>query len=142
MITSNLIFPLTAQRDLGRNRSGLLAKDIAFAQIRSKTVLDIFRELGGIPEEAIAGGILSVGPDGNTLGNISIEDWIHSQPLRLRGLGDALIEILNLGLTQKEITHDQQEVLINKIKQLRASVKGTILAQHTDRSQARLSAAP
>lgn len=132
VITSNLIFPLTAQRDLGRNRSGLLAKDIAFAQIRSKTVLDIFRELGGIPEEAIAGGILSVGPDGNTLGNISIEDWIHSQPLRLRGLGDALIEILNLGLTQKEITHDQQEVLINKIKQLRASVKGTILAQHTE----------
>ena len=132
VITSNLIFPLTAQRDLGRNRSGLLAKDIAFAQIRSKTILDIFRELGGIPDEAIAGGILSVGPDGNTLGNISIEDWIHSQPLRLRGLGDALIEILNLGLSQKEITHDQQEVLINKVKQLRASVKGTILAQHTN----------
>lgn len=131
VISSNLIFPLTAQRDLGKNRSGLLAKDIAFAQIRSKTVLDIFKELGGIPDEAIAGGVLSVGPDGNTEGNISIEDWIHSQPLRLRGLGDAIIETLNLGLTQKEFTHDQQEVLINKIKQLRATVKGTILAQHT-----------
>ena len=132
VITSNLIFPLKAQRDLGKHRSGLLAKDIAFAQIRSKTVLDIFRELGGIPDEAIAGGILSVGPDGNTLGNISIEDWIHSQPLRLRGLGDAIVETLNLGLTQKEFTHDQQQVLVNKIKQLRAAVKATILTQHTE----------
>lgn len=132
VITSNLIFPLAAQRDLGKNRSGMLAKDIAFGAIRSKTVLDIFRELGGIPEEAVAGGILSVGPEGNTLGNISIEDWIHSQPLRLRGLGDAIIETLNLGLTQKEFTEDQQNVLINKVKQLRAIVKGTILAGHTD----------
>lgn len=132
VITSNLIFPLKAERDLGRNRSGLLAKDIAYAQIRSKTVLEIFKELGGIPDEAIAGGVLSVGPDGNTLGNISIEDWIHSQPLRIRGLGDAIVETLNLGLTQKEFTQAQQEVLINKIKQLRAIVKGTILAQHTE----------
>jgi hypothetical protein len=132
VITSNLIFPLAAQRDLGRNRSGVLAKDIAFAQIRSKTLLDIFKELGGIPDDAVAGGILSVGPEGNTQGNISIEDWIHSQPLRIRGMGDAIVETLNLGLAQREFTHDQQEILINKIKQLRASVKGEILKTHTE----------
>ena len=132
VITSNLIFPLKSQRDLGKNRSGMIAKDIAFAQLRSKTALDIFRELGGIPDEAITGGILSVGPEGNTLGNISIEDWIHSQPLYIRGMGDAIIETVNLGLTQKEFTHAQQEVLINKIKQLRAGTKSAILAQHTE----------
>jgi len=131
VILSNLIFPLNTQRDLGKNRTGLLVKDIMQAHSRSKTVLEIFRELDGIPDEAVAGGILSVGPDGNTLGNIAIEDWIHSQPLRIRGLGDAIVETLNLGLTQKEFTHDQQEILINKIKQLRAIVKGTILAEHT-----------
>ena len=132
VITSNLIFPLKVQRDLGRNRSGILTKDIAFGAVRSKTIMDIFRELDGIPDEPVAGGILSVGPEGNTLGNISIDDWIHTQPLRLRGLGDAIVETLNLGLTQKEFTKDQQEVLINKVKQLRAIVKGTIMTQHTE----------
>ena len=130
VVLSNLIFPLKAQRDLGRNRSGRLSKDIAFGYARSKTVLEIFRELEGIPEEATSGGIMSVGPGGNTLGNIAVEDWIHSQPLRLRGLGDAIVETVNLGLAQKEFTRDQQTVLVNKIKQLRALVKGTIVNQH------------
>ena len=132
VILSNLIFPLKVQRDLGRNRSGRLSNDIAHAYIRSKTVLEIFKELGGIPDEATTGGILSVGPNGNTFGNIAIEDWIQSQPLRLRGLGDAIVETLNLGLTQKEFTRDQQNVLVNKIKQLRAMVKGTIVNAHTE----------
>jgi hypothetical protein len=132
VILSNVIFPLKAQRDLGHNRSGMLAKDIAFAQVRSKTALDIFRDLGGIPEEAMAGSILSVGPDGNTMGNISIEDWIHSQPLHIRGLGDAVVETLNMGLAQREFTTDQQEILVNKVKQLRAIVKGTIVNERTE----------
>ena len=132
VILSNLIFPLKAQRDLGNNRSGRLSKDIAYGYIRSKTMMDIFRILGGIPEEATAGGILSVGPDGNTNGNIAIEDWIQSQPLKLRGMGDAIVETLNLGLTQKEFTRDQQNVLVNKIKQLRAAIKATILETHVN----------
>jgi len=136
VILSNLIFPLMAQRDLGRNRSGRLAKDIAMGNAQPKSVLDIFRELGGIPEEAVAGGILSVGPEGNTSGNIGIEDWIRAQPLRIRGLGDAIIETVNLGLTQKELTNDQQEVLVNKVKQLRALVKGTIANEHTTYTKA------
>jgi hypothetical protein len=132
VVLSNLIFPLKVQRDLGRNRSGRLSKDITFAYTRSKTILEIFRQLGGIPEEATTGGILSVGPEGNTFGNIAIEDWIQSQPLRLRGMGDAIVETHNLGLTQREFTRDQQNVLVNKIKQLRALVKSTILNAHTE----------
>lgn len=131
VILSNLIFPLTAQRDLGKHRSGRLAKDIAFGYSKSRTAVEIFRDLGGIPDEAVTGGILSVGPDGNTIGNIGIEDWIKAQPLRIRGLGDAIIDTVNLGLTQKEFTKEQQDVLVSKVKQLRAMVKGTITEQHT-----------
>jgi len=129
-ITNQLLFPLKVQRDLGLPRSGQLAKDIAFGSAKTSTLLDIFKRLGGVPIEATTGGILSIGPGGNTLGNISIDDWLRSQPLRIRGLGDALIEIKNLGLAQKELTSDQQEVLIEKVKQMQASVIATILKEH------------
>jgi hypothetical protein len=130
VIVNQLLFPLKAQRDLGLPRSGQLAKDIAFGHTKTSTLLQIFKELGGLPLEATTGGILSIGPGGNTLGNISIDDWLRSQPLYIRGLGDALVEIKNLGLAQKELTSDQQEVLVDKIKQMHASIIATILKEH------------
>jgi hypothetical protein len=137
VIINQLLFPLKYERDLGLTRSGKLLKDIAFAQSKSSTLQEIFKELDGIPEDATTGGILSIGPQGNTMGYISIDDWLKLQPLHIRGLGDALIEIKNLGLTQKELTSDQQEVLVNKIKQLRAAVVGNILKEHNDSEKAR-----
>jgi hypothetical protein len=130
IIINQLLFPLRFQRDLGLSRSGRLSKDIALSQSKSSTLKKIFELLKGVGQEPTTGGILSIGPGGNTSGNISIDDWLKSQPLYIRGLGDALVEIKSLGLTQKELTSDQQEVLVNKVKQLRASVIGTILAEH------------
>jgi hypothetical protein len=137
VIQSQLLFPLKVQRDLGLIRSGSIAKDIAFGFHQTKTLLDILKLLEGIPQEATAGGILSVGPEGNTLGNIAIEDWLKAQPLRIRGLGDALVEIKNMGLAQKELTADQQAVLVDKVRQLRATVVGTIITQHTESERQR-----
>lgn len=137
VIINQLLFPLKTQRDLGLTRSGVLAKDIQFSEQQSHTLREIFKSLNGIPDEPTTGGILSVGPDGNTLGNIGIDDWLKSQPLRIRGLGDALVEIKNMGLTQKELTSDQQDVLIDKVKQLRAIVVGTILKEHNKSEQLR-----
>jgi hypothetical protein len=136
-IVNQLLFPLSVQRNLGLPRSGQLAKDIAFGYAKSLTLLEIFKELGGIPLEATTGGILSIGPGGNTLGNISIDDWLRSQPLYIYGLGDALIEIRNLGLAQKELTSDQQEVLIDKVKQRHASIIAIILKEHEKSEKAR-----
>lgn len=137
VIINQLLFPLKFQRDLGLTRSGVLAKDIQFSEQQSHTLREIFKMLNGIPEEPTTGGILSVGPGGNTLGNISIDDWLKSQPLRIRGLGDALVEIKNLGLTQKELTSDQHDALIDKVKQMRAIVVGTILKEHNKSEQLR-----
>lgn len=137
VIVNQLLFPLSVQRDLGLPRSGQLTKDIAFSQASSSTLQGIFKRLGGVPQDATTGGILSVGPGGNTTGNISIDEWLRSQPLHIRGLGDALVEIKNLGLTQKELTADQQDVLVSKIKQLRATVVGVILKEHNDSEKAR-----
>ena len=131
VINNQLLFPLRAERDLGLRRSGRLNKDIAFSMSKSSTMMELFKSLGGIPDQATAGGILSIGPDGNTHGHISIDDWLKAQPLHIRGLGDALVDIKNLGLTQKELTSDQQDILVNKVKQLHAGIVATILKQHS-----------
>ena len=123
VVTSQLIFPLSTERDLGSTRSGSLARDIHNSHEPSKGLQDTLRELGGVPEEATTGGILSIGIGGNTTGNIAIEDWLKAQPLHIRGLGDALIQTKSLGLTQRELTADQQEALFDKIKSFRAILK-------------------
>jgi len=115
-LITQLLFPLKAQRDLGSTRSGMLIQDIAFSKSVQKTIHRILKDLGGIPQEAVGGGIISIGEGGNTSGNISIEDWLKVQPIYIRGLGDALIQLKNLGMAQKELSVDQQEVLIDKIK--------------------------
>lgn len=137
VIQNQLLFPLKFQRDLGLIRSGMLTKDISFSSTNTQTLLNIFKQLGGVPDQPSTGGILSIGPGGNTLGNIAIEDWLRTQSFRIQGMGDALIEIKNLGLTQKELTVDQQEVLIQKIIQLRALVKEFILEKNAESSRAR-----
>jgi len=137
LIVNQLLFPISTQRDLGTIRSGMIKKDIAMSHYTTRTLEDIFKQLNGVPEEATSGAIMSVGPGGNTLGNIAIEDWIRAQPLIIRGIGDALVELKNLGLTQRELTSDQQEILIEKIRQLRAIVRNDILEQHTAAEKAR-----
>jgi len=129
VISSQLLFPLSAQRDLGLSRSGQLKKDMAFGQAAPKNMLKIIKSLGGVPEEAVAGGIISIGEGGNTSGNIPIEDWIKAQPLHIEGLGDALIEMKNMGLSQKELTTDQQAILVDKINLYRALLKQSITTE-------------
>jgi hypothetical protein len=129
IIVNQLLFPLEAQRNLGLSRSGQLKKDIAFSHAKPKGMLGILNDLGGIPEEATAGGIISIGDGGNTSGNIAIEDWLKVQPIHIRGLGDALIELKNLGLTQKELSSDQQLILVDKVKQFRALLKQYITTE-------------
>ncbi|NBV77664.1 hypothetical protein EBR66_05890 [bacterium] len=120
ILTGQLLFPLHTQRDLGLSRSGRLMKDIAYSHFPGKTLLEILNIAGGIPDTASAGSIISIGEGGNTSGNIAIDEWLQVQPFRIRGLGDALIDMKNLGMTHKELTVEQQQILVNKIQQYRA----------------------
>jgi hypothetical protein len=124
VLTNQLIFPLSAERELGSTRSGSLAKDIHQSHRPFRAIRDILRELDWIPDEPVAGGVLSVGPGGNSEdGMIGIEDWLKAQPLHLKGLGDARIQLKSLGLIQRELNMDQQTVLVDKIKSFRAAIK-------------------
>ena len=126
VIISQLLFPLSVEKTLGTTKTGKLAKDIAFSREMNKTWADALYIAGGIPEVATAGGIISIGVDGNTQGNIGIDDWLKAQPLLKGGLGDMVSELKNLGLSECELRTDQQGVLIEKINQYRALVKQTI----------------
>jgi hypothetical protein len=123
VLVNQLLFPLSVERDLGATRSGSLAKDLANSHRPFKTIREIMTELDWIPDEPSAGNILSVGVDGNTEGNIGIEDWLKAQPLTIKGLGDARVQTKSLGITQRELNADQQEVLVDKIKSFRAAIK-------------------
>ena len=132
IVMSQLLFPLHTQRDLGTIRSGSLMKDIALGMGEARSMATILTNMGGIPEVAIAGGVISIGENGNSTGNIAIEDWIRLQPLKIFGLGDALVELKNLGMTQVELSVDQQDVLVAKINQIRAIIKQHITTERAD----------
>jgi len=122
-LTGTLLFPLSEKRDLGAIRSGSIAQDISMSQTESSTMHTILDRLDGIPDEATAGGILSVGLEGNTQGNIPLEDWLRVLPIYPLGLGDIPLALANYGLSQKEFNLDQQDVLVEKIQMMRALIK-------------------
>ena len=126
-LAGTLMFPLSEQRNLGSTRSGKVALDIANSHEPSKTMKAILETLGGIPDEATSGGIISVGLSGNTQGNIPLEDWLRQIPIYPLGLGDVPQSLVNYGLSQKEYNVDQQDVLIEKIQMMRALIKQYIV---------------
>lgn len=127
VITNTLLFPLSEQRNMGATRSGVLAKDIALSHQFPQTIVEILERLEGIPDVATAGGILNIGPEGNTLGNIPLEDWLRAQPLYPLGIADALVDLANYGLGQAEFNVDQTDVLVSRMDAYRALVKQYIL---------------
>jgi hypothetical protein len=126
-ILNTLLFPLSEQRNLGAIRSGVLAKDMALNHRFPESMAEILERLEGIPDEATAGGVLCIGPGGNTQGNIPLEEWLRVQPIYPLGLADVLVDLANYGLGQTEFNVDQQAVLIERIDTYRALVKQYIL---------------
>jgi hypothetical protein len=126
-VINTLLFPLSEQRNLGITRSGRIANDIAYSHIPPQSMRDILTRLEGVPDKAYAGGILSIGEGGNTLGNIPLESWLAAQPLYPLGLADAAVGLSNYGFTNIELNSDQQDAIIEKIDKFRALIKQHII---------------
>jgi hypothetical protein len=126
-VVNTLLFPLSEQRYLGTTRSGRIANDIAYSHQTPQTMYQILDRLEGIPDVATAGGILSIGEEGNTLGNIPLEDWLAAQPLYPLGLSDAIVALSNYGFLETEFNSDQQDAIITKIDKYRALIKQYII---------------
>jgi hypothetical protein len=126
-VINTLIFPLSEQRNLGITRSGRIANDIAYSHEPPQTMRQILERLEGVPDVATAGGILSIGDNGNTSGNIPIDEWLSAQPLYPLGLSDAVVSLSNFGFSDVEFNFDQQTILIEKINKYRALIKQYII---------------
>ena len=126
---NQLVFPLKSARDIGTIRTGMLAKDISLSHTISKTMGTIIQELGGVVDDPTGEQIICIGENGNTSGNIPLEVWLKIQPIIIEGLGDALVELKNLGITQFELSIDQQGILVEKINQYRALLKKFIISE-------------
>jgi len=125
IISSYLLFPKMYERELGAIRSGKLAYDISRSISQSKYMELILKK--GISIVPSAGGILVVGANNSTTGNIVIEDWLKNLPIIIYGLGDSLVELKSYGFQNKEFSYEQQNVLINKIEETIAHIKNHIL---------------
>jgi hypothetical protein len=137
-VINTLLFPLSEHRDLGTTRSGRLANDIANSHTVPQSMYQILNRLEGVPDVATAGGILSIGDGGNTLGNIPLEDWLAAQPLYPLGLSDAIVSLSNYGFSDIELNSFQQDALVAKIDKYRALIKQYII-ELRDASTAELS---
>jgi hypothetical protein len=124
-VLNYLLFPLTYMREFGSTRSGKLAMDMAESITPAETKGSIIWNDGNglIGEVPTPGSILVIKPDGSSLGNVSVADWLDGQPVYGGGMGDIIPLLRSFGLTEREFTVDQMEVLNKKITQYRAAVK-------------------
>ena len=122
-VLNYLLFPLTYLREFGNTRSGKLALDIAESITPAETTGTIIWNHGDIGEVPTPGTIIVIKPGGSSLGNVSIADWLNGQPVYGGGMGDMLPLLRSFGITEREFTLDQMEILNKKITQYRASVK-------------------
>ena len=111
---SYLLFPLETANQLGTVRSGSLALDSGRSLHHIRTMLDIFKGLGGVQDVATAKGIIAVGATGNTFGNTPLKDYIEGIRIPGTGFGDADQTLIELGLDKLEMTPEILQVLNSK----------------------------
>ncbi len=138
LVKTTLLFPPAALRDLGPIRSGVLAQDMSLAMTRSSLIADLLVELGEITDFLSADSILSIGAEGNILGNVMIADWMDQMNLRLSGLGDVNEKLRSYGLHEIELNLDQANKLQEKIVQYIANLRIFVKRQREE-NKAKLS---
>ena len=127
-----LVFPKSAIRDLGPIRSGVLAQDVSLGMTESKAMDDILASMPDISDQPTSDGILSLGVDGSTVGNIMVKDWLKSLDLNLSGLGDTAVLLRGYGTATTEWNLEQVAVLQEKVEQRLAAVRMFLIKQREE----------
>ena len=126
------IFPRSALRDLGPIRSGVLAQDVSLGMTEPKGIYDIMASMPEISDHPTSNGILNLGVDGSTIGNIMVKDWLKSLELNLSGLGDAAVLLRGYGAATVEWDLEQVAVLQEKVEQRLAAVRMFLIKQREE----------
>jgi len=121
--TNVLVFPLSAQRDLGIIRSGVLAQDMSLGAMESRSMEDILKDLGDISDFPTAESILNLGVKGNIMGNVTIKDWLNSLDINVSGLHDTWLALRGYGARGIEWNKEQATVIQEKIERRLAGLR-------------------
>lgn len=118
-----LVFPKSTLREVGPIRSGILAQDVSLGMTEPRLLQDIINTIEDISDQPTADGILSLGVDGGTVGNIMVKDWLSSLDLNISGVGDTLHLLRGYGALSIEWNKEQMAVLQYKIEQRLAALR-------------------
>ena len=125
-MTSYLLFPVETANEIGTTRSGSLAIDSGRSLHTHTTLHDIIKNLEGVQDVTTARGILAIGVDGNTLGNIPITDYIKDIRIPGTGFGDADQTLVELGLDKLEMTPEILAALNTQFTMYQAQLISTL----------------
>lgn len=123
-VDSYVLFPKLYEREVGSTRSGRLANDIGISMKQIHLLKDILDQ--GLATVPSSGNLFVISNKQNAIGNIIIEDLLLNIPLIIHGLGDAQVELKSYGFDQKELSYNQQTVIIKKIEETIAHIKNHI----------------
>lgn len=125
-IRSYLLFPYKYKAQLGTTRTGLLATDSIHSSVVPKGMAQIIKETHGVQDTPTSAGILAIGTEGNTLGNIEIADYVATLALRGFGFAEMARELRHIGYTNFEFDERLGQVIVTKISSYINAVKNYI----------------
>lgn len=122
-----LLFPQRVIPYLAKKRSYDLAHDSGRSHMQPKTMKMILQELGEpVEEDGTANEILLLKPDGDTLGDISLAQYISGLNIPSLGWADCFQTLVHYGLDSFEIYKSLAKVLIRKMFLHQSQVKSVI----------------
>ena len=126
-ILNYILFPFNFMRSLGPTRSGSLLLDSMRSQQPMMRMAEILAEKNGVSEFPTADSIIAVGPDGSTLGNIELHEYLKRVPLKgIKGFGDFEDLFKAMGLNHYELNEDQLKTLAALIVDANAMTKESL----------------
>ena len=130
-LISYLLFPVIVADLIGSTRTYKLSRDIGRSSMQKKWMSEILDEIGNVSEIPGAGTILNIGPEGNTLGNINVADYLGEiikllGTTRFLGLDDFRTLLIDLGLDNYELNQETTDILQHRVLEDIARIRSLI----------------
>jgi hypothetical protein len=116
-INNFIIFPLGATPYMGNIRSGLLARDVEYAQRAIMTIKQLIRFYDGITDTPTSNTIFALNTDGKSYGNITLADYFDGISFTGLGMGSFDFILRQFGLHRFELNPDMRAILVKKMAQ-------------------------
>lgn len=116
-INNFVIFPLGSTPYLGNSRSGLLARDVEYAQRTIMTIKQLINFYDGVTDEPKSNSIFALNIDGKSFGNITLADYFDGLSFTGLGMGSFDFILRQFGLNRFEHHPALYAVLLKKMAQ-------------------------